>query len=159
MVFHKDETHGLYMALSYDGYTFTALNDAAPVMAGDTIACQKGIRDPHIYRGPDGSFYLSMTDLHIFAKQAGYRDTEWERDGEQYGWGNNRGLVLMKSKDLIHWKRSNVRFDTLSEEMSEIGCVWAPEVVYDEEKKKLMIYFTMRLRNGANKLYYVYVNH
>lgn len=156
MVFHKDETHGLYMALSYDGYTFTALNDAAPVMAGDTIACQKGIRDPHIYRGPDGSFYLSMTDLHIFAKQAGYRDTEWERDGEQYGWGNNRGLVLMKSKDLIHWKRSNVRFDTLSEEMSEIGCVWAPEVVYDEEKKKLMIYFTMRLRNGANKLYYVY---
>lgn len=70
MVFHKDETHGLYMALSYDGYTFTALNDAAPVMAGDTIACQKGIRDPHIYRGPDGSFYLSMTDLHIFAKQA-----------------------------------------------------------------------------------------
>lgn len=41
----------------------------------------------------------------------------------------------MKSKDLIHWKRSNVRFDTLSEEMSEIGCVWAPEVVYDEEKK------------------------
>lgn len=158
MVFHKDETHGLYMALSYDGYTFTALNDAAPVMAGDTIACQKGIRDPHIYRGPDGSFYLSMTDLHIFAKQAGYRDTEWERDGEQYGWGNNRGLVLMKSKDLIHWKRSNVRFDTLSEEMGEIGCVWAPEVVYNEEKKKLMIYFTMRFRNGANKLYYVYVN-
>lgn len=37
MVFHKDETHGLYMAVSYDGYTFTALNDGAPVIAGDTI--------------------------------------------------------------------------------------------------------------------------
>ena len=57
MVFHKDETHGLYMALSRDGYTFTALNDGEPVLAGDTIAYQRGIRDPYIYRGPDGAFY------------------------------------------------------------------------------------------------------
>ena len=68
MVFHKDETHGLYMAISRDGYTFTALNNAEPMIAGDTIAYQRGIRDPHIYRGPDGAFYLAMTDLHVFAK-------------------------------------------------------------------------------------------
>ena len=30
MVFHKDETHSLYMAVSDDGYTFTALNDGKP---------------------------------------------------------------------------------------------------------------------------------
>jgi hypothetical protein len=30
MVFHKDETHGLYMALSPDGYHFTALNNGKP---------------------------------------------------------------------------------------------------------------------------------
>lgn len=41
MVFHKDETHSLYMAVSDDGYTFTALNDGKPVIAGDTIALQK----------------------------------------------------------------------------------------------------------------------
>lgn len=76
MVFHKDETHGLYMAVSYDGYTFTALNDGDPVIAGDTIASQRGIRDPHIFRGPDGAFYLVMTDLHIYARREGYRDTE-----------------------------------------------------------------------------------
>lgn len=61
MVFHKDEDHGLHMAISPDGYTFTALNEGKPVIAGDTIAEQKGIRDPHIFRGPDGAFYLSMT--------------------------------------------------------------------------------------------------
>lgn len=114
MVFHKDEDHGLHMAISPDGYTFTALNEGKPVIAGDTIAEQKGIRDPHIFRGPDGAFYLSMTDLHIYAQRDGYRDTEWERDGKEYGWGNNRGLVLMKSWDLIHWKRTNLRFDKLS---------------------------------------------
>ena len=103
MVFHKDETHGLYMAVSRDGYTFTAMNDGEPVIAGDTIAYQRGIRDPHIYRGPDGAFYLAMTDLHVFAKRDGYRETEWERDRNMYGWGNNYGLVLMKSWDLVNW--------------------------------------------------------
>lgn len=158
MVFHKDETHGLYMAVSRDGYTFTALNDGEPVIAGDTIAYQKGIRDPHIFRGPDGAFYLAMTDLRVFARRDGYLDTEWERDGREYGWGNNRALVLMKSWDLIHWKRTNIRFDKLSAGLGEIGCVWAPEVAYDDKKGKLMIYFTMRFKNEANKLYYVYVN-
>lgn len=158
MVFHKDETHGLHMAISRDGYTFTALNDAKPVIVGDTIAFQKGIRDPHIFRGPDGAFYLAMTDLHIYAQKEGFRSTEWERDGNEYGWGNNRGLVLMKSCDLIHWKRANIRFDLLSAGLSEIGCVWAPEVAYDDRKGKLMIYFTMRYKKEANKLYYVYVN-
>lgn len=158
MVFHKDETHGLHMAISRDGYTFTALNDGKPVIAGDTIALQKGIRDPHVFRGPDGAFYLAMTDLHIYAQREGFRSTEWERDGNEYGWGNNRGLVLMKSWDLIHWKRVNIRFDLLSAGLSEIGCVWAPEVAYDDKKSKLMIYFTMRYKKEANKLYYVYVN-
>lgn len=158
MVFHKDETHGLHMAISRDGYTFTALNDGNPVIAGDTIALQKGIRDPHVFRGPDGAFYLAMTDLHIYAQREGFRSTEWERDGNDYGWGNNRGLVLMKSWDLIHWKRANIRFDLLSAGLSEIGCVWAPEVAYDDRKGKLMIYFTMRYKKEANKLYYVYVN-
>ena len=158
MVFHKDDTHGLYMALSPDGYHFTALNNAQPVIAGDTIAEQKGIRDPHIYRGPDGAFYLAMTDLHIFAKRDGLRNTEWERDGKVYGWGNNRGLVLMKSWDLINWTRANIAFDKISARFSEIGCAWAPETTYDTENDKLMVYFTMRYKNEPNRLYYMYVN-
>lgn len=99
-----------------------------------------------------------MTDLHIFAQKDGYRNTEWERDGKTYGWGNNRGLVLMKSWDLINWKRTNIRLDELSAQFSEIGCAWAPEVIYDDQKNKLMIYFTMRYRTEPNKLYYIYVN-
>lgn len=158
MVFHQDETHSLHMALSRDGYTFTALNDGDPVLNGDTIANQHGIRDPHIYRGPDGAFYLAMTDLHIYAQREGFRSTEWERDGKTYGWGNNKGLVLMKSWDLLNWKRANVRFDKLSAGLSDIGCVWAPETTYDAEKGKLMLYFTMRFRNEPNRLYYAYVN-
>lgn len=158
MVFHRDDTHSLYMAMSRDGYHFTALNNAHPIVAGDTIANQKGIRDPHIYRGPDGAFYLAMTDLHIFAQKEGKRTTEWERDGKTYGWGNNKGLVLMKSWDLIHWSHKIVNITDLSPEFAEIGCAWAPETIYDEKEGKLMIYYTMRFKNQRNRLYYVYVN-
>lgn len=158
LVYHKDDTHSLHMAISHDGYTFTALNGDRPVIAGDTIAKQKGIRDPHIFRGPDGAFYLSMTDLHIFARQAGYRDTEWEREGDKYGWGNNRGLVLMKSTDLINWSRANIDISSLSPELAEIGCAWAPETTYDPATDRYMLYFTMRVGNERNRLYRAFVN-
>ena len=162
MVYHKDQDHGLHMALSRDGYTWTALNDDHPIIGGDTIAMQHGIRDPHIFRGPDGAFYLAMTDLHVFGRRAGIRQTEWERDGKRYGWGNNRGLVLMKSTDLIHWTRTNIDFTKLPAQegmdWQEVGCVWAPETVYDEEKGQLMIHFTTRQGNGKNVIYYAYVN-
>ena len=69
MVFHRDDTHSLYMALSRDGYHFTALNNARPVISGDTIAEQRGVRDPHIYRGPDGAFYLVATDLQFMLSE------------------------------------------------------------------------------------------
>lgn len=158
MVYHKDADHGLHMAISYDGYEFIALNEDKPLIAGDTIAMQKGIRDPHIFRGPDGAFYLAMTDLHVFGVRDGYRTTEWERDGRKYGWGNNRGLVLMKSTDLKHWTRTNLNFQAMGGKWAEVGCVWAPETCYDEEKGKLFLHFTTRFGNGRNMIYYVYMN-
>ncbi|MBR3757639.1 MAG: glycoside hydrolase family 43 protein [Bacteroidaceae bacterium] len=158
MVYHKDADHGLHMAISYDGLEFIALNDDKPLIAGDTIAEQKGIRDPHIFRGLDGTFYLAMTDLHVFGMQKGYRTTQWERDGKKYDWGNNRGLVLMRSTDLKHWTRTNLDFQKLGGEWSEVGCVWAPETCYDEEKGKLFLHFTTRFGNGRNRIYYVYMN-
>lgn len=157
MVYFKDDTHGLYFALSKDSYVFTDVNAGKPVIAGDTIAEQKGIRDPYIMRGNDGYFYMAMTDLHIYGRQKGYRETEWERPQELYDWGNNRDLVLMKSKDLIHWSHSILDINKAFPELN-VGCVWAPELIYDEVKSKIMIYFTMRQGKGGTKLYYAYMN-
>ncbi len=38
MVYFKDESHGLYFAISQDGYSFTDINNGKPIIAGDTIA-------------------------------------------------------------------------------------------------------------------------
>lgn len=158
MVYFKDDTHSLYMALSSDGYSFTDINNGKPIIAGDTIASQRGIRDPHIMRGPDNNFYMALTDLHIYAQQAGYRETEWERDGEQYGWGNNKALVLMKSSDLINWSHSILRVDQSFPGLENIGCAWAPQTIYDKSRDRMMLYFTMRYGNGHNRLYYAYTD-
>ena len=157
--FFNDPTHSLFMAVSYDGYTFTAVNDGRPVIAGDSIADQHGIRDPHICRAPNGMFYIAMTDLHVFGKRAGYRTTQWERP-DNYGWGNNRGLVLMRSKDLIHWTHTEVRIDkAFPENFGELGCAWAPQTIWDPERQQLMVYFTIRQHpGGRTKLYYSYAN-
>ena len=157
--YFSDPTHGLFMAISYDGYTFTAVNNAEPIISGDSIAEQHGIRDPHIYRAPNGKFYIAMTDLHIFGKQKGIRTTQWERP-EAYGWGNNRGLVLMASDDLIHWTHHVARIDRLfPEKFGEVACAWAPQTIWDPEVGKPMVYFTIRQQaGGRTKLYYSYAD-
>ncbi|MDD4770671.1 MAG: beta-xylosidase, partial [Bacteroidales bacterium] len=130
MVYFKDQDQSAYMAISSDGYTFTDINGGNPIFIGSKLAEQKGVRDPHITRGPDGAFYLAMTDLHAFGKRAGFRDTEFERPAEKYGWGNNRAIVLMKSYDLIHWTHTIVRIDKAFPELGDIDCSWAPQTVY-----------------------------
>ena len=152
--YFSDPTHGLFMAISYDGYTFRPVNNGEPIISGDSIAEQHGIRDPHIYRAPNGKFYIAMTDLHIFGRQKGIRTTQWERP-ERFGWGNNRGLVLMASDDLINWTHHVARIDKLfPERFGEIGCAWAPQTIWDPEVGKPMVYFTIRQHaGGRTKLY------
>lgn len=157
MVYFTDEDHSLHMAVSLDGYSFTALNDNHAVINGDTIAEQHGVRDPYIMRGPDGTYYMALTDLHIFAQKAGLRTTQWERDGKKYAWGNNKNLVLMKSKDLIHWKHSLLCINQIPG-FEEIGCAWAPEMIWDDQQNAIMIYWTTRFGNGLNKVYYAYMD-
>ena len=158
LVYFKDETHSIHLALSSDGYSFTSLNDDKPIIDGKEVAEQKGLRDPYIMRGPDNKFYIAATDLHIFAQREGLRDTEWQRDGAKYSWGNNRALVLLKSDDLIDWSHRTLRVDQAFDSLKDIGCVWAPAMNWDPEKKRIMIHFTMRYGNGKNRLYYSYMN-
>ena len=152
MVYFKDETHSGYFAVSRNGYTFTDVNGGQPVLDGTRLAEQKGVRDPHITRGPDGAFYLAMTDLHIYGQRAGVRTTQWERPEESYGWGNNRAIVLMRSWDLIHWTHSDFRVDKAFPEIGDIGATWAPQTIYDEAAKKMMLYFTIRIGNTRTNM-------
>lgn len=157
MVYFTDQDHSIHFATSPDGYTFTAVNDAYAIISGDSIADQRGVRDPYIMQLPDGTFLLAATDLHINAQREGKRETQWERPGEQYDWGNNRSIVLLRSDDLIHWTHTLLTIADMPG-YEEIGCAWAPQMLWDEAQQAVLIYWTMRWGTGINQVYYAYLN-
>lgn len=158
LVYFKDDTHSIHFALSSDGYRFTDVNSGEPVIDGAQIAEQKGVRDPYLMRGPDGVFYMAATDLHIFGKEAGHRTTQWQRDGERYGWGNNRALVLLKSTDLIDWDHTVLRVDQAYPQLSDISSTWAPELIYDHDRGAIMLYYSSRSPGVRDRIYYCYLD-
>ena len=132
-------------ALSDDGYNYTPLNDGAPVISSDTIALTQCVRDPHILRCQDGkTFYMVCTDMR-----------------SSLGWSSNRGMVLLKSTDLVNWQHSTVNFPTrYTKTWKNVIRVWAPETIYDHQAKKYMVFYSLRTsdRGSYDKIYYQYAN-
>ncbi|MCQ2055373.1 MAG: glycoside hydrolase family 43 protein [Fibrobacter sp.] len=151
--FPANNNENIYYAISKDGYNFTAMNGGNRVIAADSVSIKKGLRDPHILRAPDGMFYMVHTDM---------------KSAE--GWSSNRGMVLMKSKDLIHWTHSTVHFPDKykGKNFANVTRVWAPETIWDKDyentdgtKGRLMIYFSLLTNDGTipyDKVYYLYAN-
>lgn len=150
--FPNNNDENLYYAISEDGFNYTPLNEGKRVMASDTVALKKGIRDPHILRGVDGkTFYMVATDM---------------RSAE--GWSSNRGIVMYKSTDLIHWEHSTVHFPTRFPEWKNVTRVWAPETIWDPDYKnedgtlgRYMIYYSLLTNDGKctyDKVFYSYAN-
>jgi sucrose-6-phosphate hydrolase SacC (GH32 family) len=109
------EDEQICYALSDDGYNYTPLNMGAPVIESDTIALTQCVRDPHILRCEDGkTFYMVVTDMR-----------------SSLGWSSNRGMVLLKSTDLINWQHSTINFPTrYTKTWKNVIRVWAPETIY-----------------------------
>ncbi len=129
-------------AISEDGFNFRALNNNQPVIDSKDISSSGGVRDPHILRGPDGKFYMVVTDLHV----------------PTMGWSNT-AMTLLKSDDLINWTSSNINIPSaFPDKFSDVSRVWAPQTIYDSASGKYMVYFSMLQPGGYDIIYYAYTN-
>ena len=139
------EDEQICYAISDDGYNYTPLNQGLPVIESDTIALTQCVRDPHILRCEDGkTFYMVATDMR-----------------SAHGWSSNRGMVLLKSTDLVHWQHSTVNFPTrYTKTWKNVIRVWAPETIYDHKAGKYMVFYSLRTsdRGSYDKIYYQYAN-
>lgn len=140
------EEEQICYAISHDGYNYTPLNNGEPIIGSDTISIKKGVRDPHILRGEDGYFYMVVTDMR-----------------SSQGWASNRGIVLMRSKDLVNWAHHTVNFPEkyAGTMFAHVTRVWAPQTIYDKEAKKYMVYFSILTDDGScpyDKVYWAYAN-
>ena len=151
--FPANDNENIYYALSNDGYNFTPMNNGKRVVAADTVSIKKGLRDPHVLRAPDGWFYMVNTDM---------------KSAE--GWASNRGMVLMKSRDLINWKHSTVHFPDKykGKNFANVTRVWAPETIWDANyvnkdgsKGRPLVYYSLLTNDGTipyDKVFFNYAN-
>ena len=144
------EEQQVWYAVSKDGINFTPLNDGKPVVRADTISVSGGVRDPHILRGEDGWFYQVLTDM------------DW-----QAGKWSNRGIIMMRSHDLVNWEHHTVQFPQrfAGTDFAKVNAVWAPQTIYDPAVGKYMVYFSLHSDKAmadspfpTDVVYYAYAN-
>lgn len=106
---------GLHLAYSTDGLKWTALNDGKSYLT-PTIGKDKLMRDPYILQGTDGLFHMVWTS----------------------GWWD-KYIGYASSPDLKNW--SEQKTIPVMEHEPTAKNSWAPEMVFDAEKKEYIIFW------------------
>lgn len=117
----------IYFSVSRDGLHWKDLNDGKPVLYSSVG--ELGARDPFLIRSPwaeEKKYYLIATDLRIEAGKG------WE--AAQYS--GSRDILIWESEDLVSWKGPKAH--TIGVE--GVGCVWAPEAIYDESEDAILVF-------------------
>ncbi len=123
----RGEAAGLHLAYSYDGKTWTALNNDEPFLVPE-VGKDKLMRDPSLARGPDGVFHAVWT-------------SSW----------TDRIIATAESKDLVHWTNQRA-IPVMAHEPTARNC-WAPEVTYNPDDGLFYIYWATTIpgRHSAIK--------
>lgn len=124
----------IYFSVSQDGTTWETINEGLPVLTSNVG--EKGVRDPHIIRSPEGDkFFLIATDLSIY-----------NRRGDSNRWSTcqtsgSQSIVIWESTDLVNW--SEARLIKVAD--PNAGCTWAPESIYDAESERYMVFWASKV--------------
>ena len=117
---HEESVH---LAVSEDGYHFTALNNNEPIIKQNLG--KKCCRDPFIFRDQENKFHIIGTDMRSYD-----------------GWCSNNSMVVWDSVDLINWENERILDFSQFPETKSADRVWAPEVIFDKFRKEYMIYWS-----------------
>ena len=114
--YHDRQADGLRLAWSRDGFAWEMLNGGESCLQ-PMVGESKLMRDPCLYRGPDGTFHLVWT-------------TAWA--GKTIGYAS--------SPDLIHWSEQKA-IPVMAHEPNAVNC-WAPEIVWDDAQQHYLIFWS-----------------
>lgn len=136
---NEPEQERIHFAVSEDGYNFTALNNNEPVII--QTKGKKCVRDPYIFKGQDGFYYIIGTDMKCIE-----------------GWTSNHALVTWKSKDLVNWiDETIIDIRDFGGEFQNTTRAWAPQAIWDKNEQKYMIYWAhSTVENDVAGMYYAY---
>lgn len=134
----------IYFALAGEGegLHFTDMNGATssnlkPVLKSDVG--DRGVRDPFIYRSPEGDTYrIIATDLSVRNRGGWTSNHNYTKKG-------SHSIILWESHDLHNWTEAR----QIEVARQDAGMAWAPEMIYHEETGQYVIFFSSTICNDA----------
>ena len=126
----------VHFAVSPDGYRWKTLNGGRPI-----LTCSKGdlgCRDIELVRLKSGGFILLATDLCIVRHMDESHNVDWKQLNH-YG---SKYLSLWRSDDLLSFSEQELVYFG----RDDFGCLWAPEVFYDEPNGEYLIHWGSTVR-------------
>lgn len=140
-------------SVSRDGNHWVDMNGNQPILSvADATEGDKGVRDPFLFRTPEGDkFYLIATDLCIGSGEGTH---DWGTP--QSKTESSKYIRVWESYDFVNWSEPW---------LAEIGVsnsnfTWAPEAIWDEESGQYMVYWavggstTEEYPNKTSRTYY-----
>jgi beta-xylosidase len=125
--FRGDSRDGLHFATSTDGLHWSAVAGDRSFLKPE-VGEQKLMRDPSLWRGPDGTFHLVWT-------------TAWE----------GRTIGYASSPDLLQWSAQRA-LPVMADQPACKQC-WAPEVRYDTSTREFLLYWSSAVLPDHFKTY------
>ncbi|MBR3974791.1 MAG: glycoside hydrolase family 43 protein [Clostridia bacterium] len=121
----------VYFAVSKDGLKWEPLNGGKPVLTSNLGA--KGVRDIEIIRKKEGGFVILATDLCIVYRM----DENYCVDWKDINHNGSKMLSFWETDDLINFSEQKLLFFG----RDDFGCLWAPEIYFDEENGEYVIHW------------------
>lgn len=126
----------VYFGLSEDGYHWESVGGGRPVLR--STMGTGGCRDIEIVRKRDGGFGILTTDLCIVNKMDERHNVDW-KDLNHNG---SKFLCWWETDDLVHFSEQRLLYFG----RDDFGCLWAPEIFYDENADEYLIHWGSTVR-------------
>ncbi len=121
----------VYFGISRDGFNWEKVNGGNPILTAELG--EKGCRDIEIVRLHTGGFVIITTDLCVAYRYDENLNLDWKNINST----GSKCLRMWKTDDLVNFSEERlVHFGR-----NDFGCMWAPEIFFDEENEEYLIHW------------------
>lgn len=121
----------VYFGVSRDGMNWEEVNAGNPILT--STKSEKGCRDIEIVRLHKGGFVIVTTDLCIAYRMDENYNVDWKKVNSS----GSKHLCMWRTDDLVNFSEQEFIYFG----RDDFGCLWAPEVFFDEENEEYLIHW------------------
>lgn len=127
----------VYISVSKNGLDWIEVNGGNPIL--ESTIGEKGCRDIEIVKLKNGGFVILTTDLSIAYRM----DENYQVNWKEVNSTGSKCLCMWKTDDMINFsEQKRIYFGR-----DDFGCMWAPEVFYDEINDEYMIHWGSTIKD------------